>query len=230
MRYLQGDGPRQSSQWVRQALTSARANWLQKAFVDEVYGLGGRCHSFREWSPCPTAQLTSGQRIQVEFSNGWFTGTVQHYDHHAAASIVKFDIDHTLFSVKDKIHNFVEHTPRGGGTRGPPFELAPPPGPPAPDPTPPSFTLPLPPLLSVHRCSPPRTRLSLSTPSGCCAGLARFGLYQCCHRSLTSGDSLLGVGLPRCFMGQPLVGVCGHNCVARQHHPGTSHTLPLPPQ
>ena len=80
MRYLQGDGPRKSNQWVRQALTSARANWLQKAFVDAVYALGGRCHGFGEWNPCPTAQLTSGERIHVEFSNGWFTGTVQHYD------------------------------------------------------------------------------------------------------------------------------------------------------
>ena len=123
MRYLQGDGPRQSNQWVRQARTTARANWLQNAFVDAVYALGGRCHGFGEWNPCPTSQLTSGECIHVEFSNGWFTGTVQHYDQHAAASIVKFDIDHTLFSVKDKIHNFAEHTPRGGGPEGPPLSL-----------------------------------------------------------------------------------------------------------
>ena len=53
MRYLNCDGPPQSSMYVPEALKARKANWLQNAFVDSVYALGGRCHGFWGMEPVP---------------------------------------------------------------------------------------------------------------------------------------------------------------------------------
>ena len=46
LRYINDEGPPQSNFFVRQALTAARRNRLQVAFVDATTALGGRCHGF----------------------------------------------------------------------------------------------------------------------------------------------------------------------------------------
>ena len=47
-----------------------KANWLQNAFVNSVYALGGRCHGFGEWNPCPVERLLPEERVHVEFNSG----------------------------------------------------------------------------------------------------------------------------------------------------------------
>ena len=86
LRYLLGDGPRQSNNYVPTVLTSKKANWLQNAFVDSVYALRGRCHGFGEWNPCPVSMLEPKEIIHVEFTTGWFSGKVINYDCQAQAT------------------------------------------------------------------------------------------------------------------------------------------------
>ena len=106
MRYLNHDGPPQCSRYVSEALKARKANWLQNAFVDSVYALGGRFHGFGEWNPCPVEQLLPKERVHVEFTSGWFSGTVLTYSAPDSAALIKFDVHGTLFHIQDKRHNF----------------------------------------------------------------------------------------------------------------------------
>ena len=111
MRYLNRDSPPQSPQFVPQTLKAPKANWLQNAFLDAGYALGGRCHGFGPSNPCPVADLAQGETIHVEFNNGWFSGEVLRYSPTDKAALVRFDVDNTTFHVKDRIHNFIAHQP-----------------------------------------------------------------------------------------------------------------------
>ena len=111
MRYLNHDGPPHLSRFVSDAVTAQKPNWLQNSFVDCVYSLGGRCHGFGEWNPCPVSTLVPDEQIYVEFNTGWFSGKVIHYSEQDSAALVKFDIDNTLFHVHVKRHNFILHLP-----------------------------------------------------------------------------------------------------------------------
>ena len=95
IRYLNCDGPPQCSMYVPEALKARKANWLQNAFVDSVYALGGRCHGFGEWNPCPVEQLLPEERVHVEFTSGWFSGTVISYSAPDSAALIQFDVDDT---------------------------------------------------------------------------------------------------------------------------------------
>ena len=117
MRYLNCDGPPQCSMYVPEALKARKANWLQNAFVDSVYALGGRCHGFGEWNPCPVERLLPEERVHVEFISGWFSGTVISYSAPDSAALIKFDVDNTLFHIQDKRHNFTTHPPPPSSTQ-----------------------------------------------------------------------------------------------------------------
>ena len=72
MRYLNHDGPPHCSRFVSDALKAQKPKLLQNSFVDCVYSLGGRCHGFGEWNPCPVSRLLPEEQIDVEFNTGWF--------------------------------------------------------------------------------------------------------------------------------------------------------------
>ena len=109
MTYLNCDGPPQCSMYVPEAAKARKANWLQTAFVDAVYASGGSCHGFGEWNTCPVEQLLPEERVHVEFTSRWFSGTVLTYCAPDSAALIEFDIDGTLFYIQDKPHNLTTH-------------------------------------------------------------------------------------------------------------------------
>ena len=148
IRYLNSGGPKQSNSWVYKALTAENENWLQVAFVDSVHALGGRCHVFGAWNPCPVKALQEGEVTHVEFNTGWYAGTVLSHDSESSV-LIRFHTDDTRFNVRDKHHSFFLHRPALTG--------------PAPLPTSAhaqlaaplcSLPAPLPPYPIPHRCSP----------------------------------------------------------------------------
>ena len=148
IRYLNAEGPKQSNLWVHKALTAQSENWLQVAFVDSVHALGGRCHGFGPWNPCPVKALQEGEIIHVEFNTGWWAGTVLSHDSESSV-LIRFHTDSTRFHVRDKHHTFSLHPPAITGPDPPPIsahaQLAPPLC---------SLPAPLPPYPIPHRCSP----------------------------------------------------------------------------
>ena len=106
--YLNSDGQSQSNESVRLALTALATNWLQESFVDSVHALGGRCHGFGPWNPCPVKRLCCGKEIHVEFNSGWFSGPVLTYDENRASALIRFHVDSTEFHVTDR-HTFSLH-------------------------------------------------------------------------------------------------------------------------
>ena len=121
LRYLNSDGPSQSNESVRLALTAPATNWLQESFVDSVHALGGRCHGFGPWNPCPVKTLCPGEEIHVEFNSGWFSGSVLTYDETRASALIRFYVDSTEFHVTDR-HTFSLH-PTSYGPAAPSVRL-----------------------------------------------------------------------------------------------------------
>ena len=207
-----------------------KVNRLQNAFVDALYALGGRCHGFGEWNPCPVHQLGPGEEIHVKFATGWFTGTVQRHDEQEQASLVRFHVDCTLFFVRDRVHNFITPPPPG---LAPP---CPPQSPPSPCPPPPPLepatttpTLPFSSLLTVCRTESIRPRLLPPTGTECTTGIspAHLGLPQCRHCPRTSGLRQLGMGVSGRFMGQTPFWLRSCFGVARWYDYRLSDSLPL---
>ena len=130
LRYLPGNRPKDSNHHVETGLTSKRANWLQSAFVDSVYALGGRCHGLEDWNPCPVSKSEPEKIIHVELTTGWFSGKMINYDSQAQAALMSFDGDQTQFHVCDRLHNSSQHPPsvmaQQGPAPGPHLSLAPP--------------------------------------------------------------------------------------------------------
>ena len=116
------EGPQQSNHWVHEALVSKKINWLQVAFVDAVYALGGRCHGFGPWNPCPVRSLRTGEVLYVEFNSGWHAGHVLRKVNETTA-LVQFHSDNSQFHVHDKIHTFALHPPAHIGPSLAPREL-----------------------------------------------------------------------------------------------------------
>ena len=119
IRYLNAEGPKQSNFRVHKALTAEKENWLQVAFVDSVHALGGRCHGFGPWNPCPVKALQEGEIIHVEFNTGWYAGTVLSHDSEYSI-LIRFHTDSTRFHVRDKHHIFSLHPPAITGPDPPP--------------------------------------------------------------------------------------------------------------
>ena len=102
LQYLNSNGPSQSNESVHLALTSLTTNWLQESFVDSVHALGGRCHGFGPWNPCPVRTLCSGEEIHVEFDPGRFSGSVLTYDENRASALIPSHVDCMVFHVTDR--------------------------------------------------------------------------------------------------------------------------------